>query len=63
MAALEWVQRNISKFGGDPAKVTIFGESSGGMMVCFLMSAPLARGLFQQGIMEAQAALTLPRPS
>jgi len=53
IAALEWVQRNISKFGGDPAKVTIFGESSGGMMVCFLMSSPLAQGLFQQGIMES----------
>ncbi|MFI5097203.1 MAG: carboxylesterase/lipase family protein [Candidatus Acidiferrales bacterium] len=53
IAALEWVQRNVSKFGGDPAKVTIFGESSGGMMVCFLMSSPLARGLFQQGILES----------
>jgi len=53
IAALEWVQRNISKFGGDPARVTIFGESSGGMMVCFLMSSPLAQGLFQQGIMES----------
>jgi para-nitrobenzyl esterase len=53
IAALEWVQRNISEFGGDPARVTIFGESSGGMMVCFLMSSPLAQGLFQQGIMES----------
>ncbi|MGA8443437.1 MAG: carboxylesterase family protein [Candidatus Sulfotelmatobacter sp.] len=53
IAALEWTQRNISKFGGDPARVTIFGESSGGMMVCFLMSSPLAQGLFQQAIMES----------
>lgn len=53
IAALEWIQRNISKFGGNPAKVTIFGESSGGMMVCFLMSSPLAQGLFQHGIMES----------
>jgi len=53
IASLEWIQRNISKFGGDPARVTIFGESSGGMMVCFLMSSPLAQGLFQQGIMES----------
>jgi para-nitrobenzyl esterase len=53
IAALEWVRRNISKFGGDPAKVTIFGESSGGMMVCFLMSSPLAPGLFEQAIMES----------
>ncbi len=53
IAALGGVQRNISKFGGDPAKITIFGESSGGMMVCFLMSSPLAQGQFQQGIMES----------
>jgi para-nitrobenzyl esterase len=53
ITALEWVQRNISRFGGDPARVTIFGESSGGMMVCFLMSSPLAQGLFQQAIMES----------
>ena len=53
IAALEWVQRNIAKFGGDPQRVTIFGESSGGTMVCFLMSSPLARGLFQQGILES----------
>jgi para-nitrobenzyl esterase len=53
IAALEWTQRNISKFSGDPTKVTIFGESSDGMMVCFLMSSPLARGLFQQAIVES----------
>jgi para-nitrobenzyl esterase len=53
IAALQWVQRNIERFGGDPANVTIFGESSGGMMVCFLMSSPLARGLFQRGILES----------
>ncbi len=53
IAALQWVQRNIDKFGGDPANVTIFGESSGGMMVCFLMSSPLAQGLFRHGIMES----------
>ena len=53
IAALQWIQRNIAKFGGDPANVTIFGESSGGMMVCFLMSSPLARGLFQRAILES----------
>ena len=53
IAALQRVQRNIAKFGGDPANVTIFGESSGGMMVCFLMSSPLARGLFQDAILES----------
>ena len=53
IAGLQWVQRNIPQFGGDPANVTIFGESSGGMMVCFLMSSPLARGLFERGILES----------
>jgi para-nitrobenzyl esterase len=55
IAALEWVQRNIAIFGGDPANVTIFGESAGGENVCYLMSTPLARGLFQRGILESNA--------
>jgi hypothetical protein len=53
IAALEWVRRNIAKFGGDPANVTIFGESAGGVDVCYLMSSPLARGLFQRGMIES----------
>jgi para-nitrobenzyl esterase len=53
IAALQWVQRNIGRFGGDPANVTIFGESAGGAAVCRLMSSPLARGLFQRGILES----------
>lgn len=53
IAALEWVRRNIAKFGGDPANVTIFGESAGGVDVCYLMASPLARGLFQRGILES----------
>ena len=53
IAALEWVKRNIAKFGGDPENVTIFGVSSGSADVCYLMASPLARGLFQRGIMES----------
>src|SRR5208282_4981675 len=53
IAALEWVHRNIARFGGDPANVTIFGESAGGVDVCYLMSSPLAHGLFQHAILES----------
>ena len=53
IAALEWVRRNIARFGGDPTNVTVFGESAGGVNICFLMASPLARGLFQRGILES----------
>lgn len=50
IAALQWVQRNIRVFGGDPEKVTIFGQSSGGTAVWALMMSPLARGLFRAAV-------------
>jgi para-nitrobenzyl esterase len=53
IAALKWIQRNIRNFGGNPANVTIFGESAGGVMVCYLMASPLARGLFHRAIMQS----------
>jgi para-nitrobenzyl esterase len=56
IAALEWIQENIAAFGGDPARVTIAGESAGGMCVATLMAAPRARGLFQRAIAESGAA-------
>jgi para-nitrobenzyl esterase len=56
IAALKWVQHNIEAFGGDPKKVTIFGESAGGGSVLAMMASPMAQGLFQQAIVESAPA-------
>lgn len=56
VAALEWVQRNIAAFGGDPANVTVFGQSAGGKSIAALLSMPRANGLFRRAIAESGAA-------
>jgi len=53
IAALQWVKRNISAFGGDSNRVTIFGEGGGAQKVIWLLASPLAKGLFERAIIES----------
>lgn len=63
IAALEWVRANISACGGDPARVTIFGESAGAMSVTTLLSMPRAAGLFARAIAQSGAAQAAADPA
>ena len=59
VAALRWIQRNIAKFGGDPKRVTIMGESAGAIMVAGLVASPEAKGLFQRAVSQSGAWMGL----
>jgi para-nitrobenzyl esterase len=63
IAALRWVERNAAAFGGDPKRVTVFGESAGGTDVLALLATPAARGLFAQAIVESPGSAWDPLPS
>lgn len=60
IAALEWVRDHIAAFGGNPAGVTVFGESSGAMSIAALLAMPAAEGLFQRAILQSGASQVLP---
>jgi para-nitrobenzyl esterase len=59
VAALEWVRDNIAGFGGDPANVTIMGQSGGGAKVCMLTAMPKAKGLFHKAVVLSGASLRM----
>lgn len=62
IAALQWIQRNIAAFGGDPGNVTVFGQSGGGAKIATLMAMPAAKGLFHKAITMSGQQVTASGP-
>jgi para-nitrobenzyl esterase len=63
VAALQWIQDNIEQFGGDPNRVTLFGESAGGENILALMAAEPAQQLFHRGVLQSAAGFGLSMPT
>jgi para-nitrobenzyl esterase len=63
VAALQWIQDNIEQFGGDPDRVTLFGESAGGQDILALMLAEPAQSLFHRGVLQSTAGYGISMPS